>query len=380
MFGPHHNHYGLTPSLARDPHRSLQQSLSTKPHQLLRLTQPGRSPRREHNRSNTHRATSRAHCDWRYREAPPSLTCLATSSADSRPRSPQLPHAAGLRLGNHRQRNRLRPVSAQVQPHRGIDLLAARGDRPPQLHRNLAHQQRTPMPSSQQPQIPGPQRQHRRQQFPVLLVTVGHQHHSILGSNPQHIGGGEKDDQHTLGPGNRSARANCARPSITVTLHPSSAPILTSGFASSPAPKTNSRCGATILSTNIPSGIVSRPTLPQHTCPRLHQFRLRQSATGEEEVSTRRKHRARQLSFPARQPGQHRHIFPAQETSPSRHQGSALGGIGRFQQQIDYSPAAQPKRHLRRVVKHRRVALHHGAARAPATPPSAQPRSQGIRH
>ncbi len=88
---PQHHHDRRTLRLTSHSHRPLQQILSTQPDQLLRLTQPRRSPRRQNNRSNPHCPTSKAHCTCRYRETPPSLTCRATSSADNRREAPSFP-------------------------------------------------------------------------------------------------------------------------------------------------------------------------------------------------------------------------------------------------------------------------------------------------
>ena len=134
---PQHHNHRRTPSLTSHPHRPLQQILPTQPNQLFRRAKPRRTPRRQHHRRNPHRA----HCACRYREAPPSLTCRATSSAVSRREAPKLPHTNRLGLRNHRQRNRLRPIPTQVQPHRRIDPLATLRHTSPNHRRRLAHQQ-----------------------------------------------------------------------------------------------------------------------------------------------------------------------------------------------------------------------------------------------
>src|ERR1700721_1325911 len=112
-------------------------------------------------------------------------------------RCSKLSHTAGLRLRDHRERNCLGSVSAQVKTDRSIDLLAALSDRSPQLRSNLAHQQRTPMARSQQPQIPGTQRQQYCQQLSVLFVTVSHQNHSVAKSNCPSFHGGRGNHDHT---------------------------------------------------------------------------------------------------------------------------------------------------------------------------------------
>ena len=112
-----------------------------------------------------------------------------------------------------------------------------------------------------------------------------HHHHSVLGRDLQ-------VPQPILWPTpapprrNRSLRANCTRPSATVTFHPSSAAIVTTGIASSPAPSTNSRCGSASRSTKTcgvgqsqspirnPTGAIppaSKPSLlNSHTTIRSH--------------------------------------------------------------------------------------------------------------
>ena len=211
------------------------------------------------------------------------------------------------------------------------------------------------MSSPQHPQIPWPHRQQSSQHRPILLITMRHHHHSIRSANPQSRQPRIPQNHHPSASGNRSARANCPRPSATVTSQPSRAAILTTGFASSPAPSTNNRCGPRISSTNRPS--YSSPA--RSPAAQASFFSPKPSLAN---TTTPSRNTTRRKPFPS--PGRYvttTESRPASASSIASIRRPALRSIRRLQQQIHHPTTPQPKRNLSRIIERRRVALHHRA-------------------
>src|ERR1700678_520507 len=100
-------------------------------------------------------------------------------------RSAELAHAAGLCLGDNGQRDRLGSISSEDEADWSINPLATSLYRPPEPDGDFANQQRTSVPRAQQSQVLWPQGQQRGEQFAVLFVTMGHQHHRVVRLNSQ---------------------------------------------------------------------------------------------------------------------------------------------------------------------------------------------------
>src|SRR5271154_6155742 len=126
---------------------------------------------------------------------------------------------------------------------------------------------------------------------------MGHQHHSILRSNPQHVGGVGRNHHHPL-----SFRKPLPPRQLRPPIHHDNAPAKQCPHAHQRLRVISSAQDKQPLRSNNPFRKdplrhTFDPALPQHSSPRFHQFSLSQPHTGEGVVSTRRKYRASQSPF-----------------------------------------------------------------------------------
>ena len=131
----HHNHRPNPASLATRPPAP---AASPHPTEPAASAQPSRE---ELPAASTTAATPHRHTAPADTAKPRPHTSAAPHPPPSAAAKPPASPDKRLRLRNHRQRNRLRPIPTQVQPHRSIDPLATLRHTSPNHRRRLAHQQ-----------------------------------------------------------------------------------------------------------------------------------------------------------------------------------------------------------------------------------------------
>ena len=323
----HHNHRILkcTPALNRDPPKppAPPPPANTQPHEPPSPPAPANSPhptapaasarpsRVEAPAASTtaavFTASSSAHCACRYRRT----TLLQIPRHILRGQSPQpaqLTLAHRLHLRHHRQRNRLRPIAAQVQPHRRKQPLATlRHAHPSSAAASLTSSElRCRAPSS--PRYRGPLAS-TPPESPVLLISYASSTTTASSApNPQAPpatpAAPPAPPQETAPPS-----PSAPRPSATTHSIPAEPPYSPAAWHHLPRPAQTAVAAPAASSTNRPVIL-----LPAHHSPRKPAS-SRPIPHWQTQPSHRAQHHPPQTLPCPRQPRHHLCLFPANDPS-----------------------------------------------------------------
>jgi hypothetical protein len=103
-----------------------------------------------------------------------------TSWSCHRPDINLLARAACLRFSHDGERNGFRTFATDIQADRSTDFFAAFHDRPTKGRSRLDDQKWAASTRTEKSQIPGTQRQERRQAFLILFIAMRHEDNDIL--------------------------------------------------------------------------------------------------------------------------------------------------------------------------------------------------------